>query len=246
MMVGGANVLMHSNPGVLSTRSSEISLGQDSGSSASFPVFEDNKSESSQTSSSRSESSRALLGRSRDNSLACSFPSLSRQPSLDSTAALMAANPTGARSKFVTTPSPHSMKGIITVTNPSPTVNTKEAMAVMQQLWSNPVGVDDADPQPLPQPKSTFQIYTDENYAEPNPAVPFPIFNDFQAAPAPTAPFTIFSDAAAPQNTKNQLANRKSLVAQYNILSDKENSPVQTDEVDSNENDPPCGYSQPY
>jgi len=234
MMAGGTTTLMQSNPGVLLTRPST--------SSESGTYSEEN-------SSSRSDNSRSQLTRSQDNSLANSYSSLTRQPSLDSTAALISANPTGARAKF-TTPSPHSIKGQTPITHPSPTVNTKEAMAVMQQLWSKPVGEEESEPQPLSQqPKSTpFQIYTDtidQAPVAPSP-VPFQIFSDStDSAAAAPAPFPIFSDQSAPQAFKQQPANRKSKAALYNQLSDKENSPVPPEEVEYQENCPPPGYSQP-
>merc|ERR1719376_1498490 len=143
-------------------------------------------------SNSRTENSRSMQSvRSQDNSLASSYPSLNRQPSLDSTAALISANPTGARSKCGTTPSPHGLKGQIPLTQPSPTVNTKEAMAVMQQLWSKPVGEEDTEPQPLSNlRKSTpFEIYTDK---EEEPAAPKP------------PPFEIFTDGPEPSKSSSQ------------------------------------------
>merc|ERR550532_1266964 len=76
-----------------------------------------------------------------------SLSRLSRNPSLDSTAVLLAANPNPAGS--LATPSP-SRSGL---SQPSPTVNTREAMGVMQKLWSKPLGVEDQEPAPI--------IYTD-------------------------------------------------------------------------------------
>jgi len=214
--------------------------------------------------STSSESSMEQSSRSQDNSQT-SYPSLTRQPSLDSTAALISANPTGARSKFDNTPSPaHIAKGQAVMSHPSPTVNTKEAMAVMQQLWCKQVGDEDSDPQPLPQeikkstpfqiytdtteldqqPKSTpFQIFSDEP-SPPPPSAQFPIFSDSRD-PSPPAPFAIFSDTSAPQPSK-QPTNRKSKAALYNQLSDKENSPVlPVETVENLENCQPQGYFQP-
>jgi len=263
MMAGGATTLMQGNPGVILTRpstSSENSMEQGGG--APFTVYSDENSRSdSQVTNSRSDNSRSQQSvRSQDNSLVNSYPSLTRQASLDSTAALISANPTGARTKLGTTPSPHGMKGQTPITHPSPTVNTKEAMAVMQQLWSKPVGEEDREPQPLPQaPNSTpFQIFTD-SAPQPAPAS-FQIFTDSSesappAAPSPfqiytdsaaPAPFPIFSDSSAPQNTyKQSLTNPRSRAAQFNKLSDKENSPVSVEDVDEGENCAPAGYNQP-
>merc|ERR1719450_863453 len=77
----------------------------------------------------------------------------SRQPSLDTTANLLSANPSTGKnissmSTIITTPSPHHSLTKMS-SQPSPTVNTKEAMAAMQALWSKPVGEDEQDPQPL-------------------------------------------------------------------------------------------------
>ena len=62
-------------------------------------------------------------------------PAISRQPSLDTTANLLAANPCGgARNRSVNstaTPTPHGSRHQI-LSQPSPTMNTKEAMAAMQ------------------------------------------------------------------------------------------------------------------
>eukprot|EP00090_Calanus_glacialis_P045458 TRINITY_DN8444_c0_g1_i3.p1 TRINITY_DN8444_c0_g1~~TRINITY_DN8444_c0_g1_i3.p1 ORF type:complete len:1504 (-),score=632.87 TRINITY_DN8444_c0_g1_i3:217-4728(-) len=252
MMAGGTSTLMQGTPGVVLTRpstSSESSMEQGSG-GAPFTVYSDeNSSSDSQVTNSRSDNSRSQQTiRSQDNSLVNSYPSLTRQPSLDSTAALISANPTGARNKFGTTPSPHGMKGQTPITHPSPTVNTKEAMAVMQQLWSKPVGEEDTEPQPLSQVPSSapFQIFTDSTepaLVAPTSA-PFQIFSD-STEPAAAAPFPIFSDSTAPQSAKQALANPKSRAAQYNKLSDKENSPVSVDGMEDRENCLPAGYSQP-
>jgi len=261
MMAGGATTFMQGNPGINLTKpstSSESSMEQGS-SGGQSGVFTDENRTDSMISNSRAENSRSV--RSQDNSLASSYPSLNRQPSLDSTAALISANPTGARSKCGTTPSPHGLKGQIPLTQPSPTVNTKEAMAVMQQLWSKPVGEEDTEPQPLSNLRKSapFEIYTDkeEEPAAPKPP-PFEIFTDgpepsksssqpFQIFSDPTgaAPFPIFSDNSAPEQSKQSLVNSKSRAALYNKLSDKENSPNVFEDVEDRENVPPSGYSQP-
>jgi len=136
MMAGGATTIMQGNPGVLLTKpstSSESSMEQGS-SGGQSGVFTDENRSDSMISNSRTDSSRSMqYARSQDNSLASSYPSLNRQPSLDSTAALISANPTGARSKCGTTPSPQGLKGQTPFLDlASPTVNIKEAMAVMQ------------------------------------------------------------------------------------------------------------------
>jgi len=264
MMAGGASTLMQGNPGVILTRpshSSESSIDQESN-GGNPDVFTDENKSDSLISNNRADNSRSIQSvRSQDNSLASSYPSLNRQPSLDSTAALISANPTGARSKCGTTPSPHGLKGQIPLTQPSPTVNTKEAMAVMQQLWSKPVGEEDTEPQPLPSLKNRapFQIYTDTLSEPPvsaksapfeifsddsNPAKPpqpFEIYSDPTAAPA----FPIFSDNHATELPKNSKANPRSRAALYNKLSDKENSPNIVEDVEDWENVPPSGYVQP-
>ena len=77
------------------------------------------------------------------------FAPMSRQPSLDTTANLLNANPLGLRNRSVSsvaTPSPHAHR---ILSQPSPTLNTKEAMAAMQELWSKPVGEEDVEPSPL-------------------------------------------------------------------------------------------------
>jgi len=251
MMAGGATALLQGgNPGVILTRPSTSSESSNS--------MDSNRSDSqTQVSHNRSDNSRSVqhsTTRSQDNSLASAYPSISRQPSLDSTAALIAANPTGAKAKCSTTPSPHGLKGQTPLTHPSPTVNTKEAMAVMQQLWSKPVGEEDMEPQPLPAqvPKSApFQIYTDSSDQSPAKPAPFQIFSDEPVATKPAQPFQIYTDpggaASLPVLSDGALPRLKprSRAAQYNRLSDKENSPVFVDDVFDGENIPPSGYVQP-
>jgi len=265
MMTGGAATLMQGNPGVILTKpstSSESSMEQGSNGGQSGVFTDENKTDS-MISNSRAENSRSMQPvRSQDNSLASSYPSLNRQPSLDSTAALISANPTGARSKSSATPSPHGMKGQTPLTQPSPTVNTKEAMAVMQQLWSKPVGEEDTEPQPLSNMRKSaapFQIYTDtEEEPAVSKAAPFEIFKDgpeqlkssgqpFEIFSDPTAPapFPIFSDSSLPEQPRQNLVNTKSRAALFNKLSDKENSPIVFEDVEDRENVAPSGYSQP-
>ena len=203
-----------------------------------------------------------------DQSEPSSVPSISRQPSLDTTANLLAANPLGggcqSRNRSITsnssvtpaaTPSPHGLKNSV-LSQPSPTVNTKEAMAAMVTLWSKPVGGEvDQDPQPLqdsgPAVQSAavpFQIFTDDNSAASSGN--FEIFCDHSSssapAPAPAAPpFQIFCDENAGQPAlKLPTLTRRSRSESLNRHEDKENSPMGTEDEDW-ENQPPQGYTQP-
>merc|ERR1719454_1009481 len=88
---------------------------------------------------------------------------------------LMAANPTGARNRSQgRTPSPHGSKAPCW-SQPSPTVNTREAMAEVQQMWRNAsVAPDPPAPALAPAP---FAIFSDKNAAPPpraQSAAPFP------------------------------------------------------------------------
>ena len=133
---------------------------------------------------------------------------LSRNPSLDSTAALLAANPAGS----VATPSP-SRPGL---SQPSPTINTREAMDVMQKLWSKPIGEEENQSAPFV-------------YCDPSPVVtaqPFAIFCDENAAPRRQVPL-----------------NRRSRIETMND-NDKENFLMPTP-GENRENQPPLGYTQP-
>ena len=198
-----------------------------------------------------------------------SIPAVSRQPSLDTTANLLAANPLGGgglqtRNKSITvtptaTPSPHALKNSV-LSQPSPTVNTKEAMAAMVNLWSKPVGDEvDQDPQPLqesgnfaPASSAPFQIYTDSvDSVSATGSSNFEVFCDSGSSTAPTtqaapAPFAIFCDenAAQPPVLKLPTINRRSRSESLNRHEDKENSPIGTDDEDR-ENHPPQGYVQP-
>merc|ERR1719312_461292 len=203
-----------------------------------------------------------------------SVPAFSRQPSLDTTANLLAANPLGGgggglqtrnKSSTVTptaTPSPHALKNSV-LSQPSPTVNTKEAMAAMVNLWSKPVGDEvDQDPQPLqdsghsghavPASAAPFQIYTDSvDSASATGSSNFEIFCDSGSSTAPppqtaSVPFAIFCDENAPQPPALKLPtiNRRSRSESLNRHEDKENSPLGTDDEDR-ENQPPQGYAQP-
>merc|ERR1719270_2251967 len=139
---------------------------------------------------------------------------------------------------------------------PSPTVNTKEAMAAMQALWSKPVGEEtEQDPQPLQTSgqAAPFQIYSDSDSkpaASSTSSTPFEIFCDTENVPPPaagnTAPFAIFCDENAGQAAKLPPVNRRSRSDMLNRQNsqDKQNSPPETDDEDR-ENTVPPGYTQP-
>merc|ERR1719369_801139 len=146
--------------------------------------------------------------RSNDSS-SNSLHSLTRKNSLDDTAALIAANPSGSRSRPLTTPSPHGMKAPFAA--PSPTVNTKEAMAMMQQLWSKPVGevpsfVAPADKTPTQPQQQSFEIFSDPTSegafgggaAGPG-LTPVPIYSDREEN---IVPFPIFCDDSGKKDVK--------------------------------------------
>ena len=157
--------------------------------------------------------------------------------SMDDTAALVAACPSGSRP--ILTPSPHGSRAPQLFrfnSQPSPTMNTREAMAEMQQMWSDTSQTHQQPPAPQATP---FAIYSDENRAPvPSPA-PFPIYNDENAVPStPAAPFTIFSDAAAEPavvSIKPRLLPRPAPLP----------SPTPLDTDSDSENRPPTGYLQP-
>ena len=198
-----------------------------------------------------------------ESSLSTSL-SLQRKHSMDDTALLMAANPTGARNRSQgRTPSPHGSKAPCW-SQPSPTVNTKEAMAEMQQMWCNAsVAPDPPAPSPAPAP---FAIFSDEN-AAPSAAVvqPFPIFCDENAPPAGSAaPFPIYSDenAEPPKNSVSAATpfpifsdenGAQSVPKQPEIVKLRPRLPSkpEVNEAESvvaqedQENLPPRGYSQP-
>merc|ERR1719187_1021822 len=154
--------------------------------------------------------------------------SLHRKNSMDDTAALIAANPTGASNSRSfsrsqgRTPSPHGSKAPCW-SQPSPTVNTREAMAEVQQMWRNAsVAPDPSVPALAPAP---FAIFSDENAAPPptaQSAAPPPIFCDENAPPASTAkaPFTIFSD----ENAEPQRISKAA--APFTIFSDEKQPEV--------------------
>jgi len=199
----------------------------------------------------------ALTGRGSADSSAASQPSLSRQPSLDSTAALMAANPSGRGSSAVATPSPHHSRGPA-LTQPSPTLNTKEAMAVMQQLWGEdreaqaaasvtpdcppaPFTIFQEPAVPTATQQKPFQLFTDDS----TPVVTKPAFEIFTDEPAVPPPpiINIYCDEEKAVQPRAGQPSRRSRVDHFNQLSDKENlpSPVEA----SDENAAPAGYSQP-
>ena len=105
--------------------------------------------------------------RSADNS--------SKKISMDDTSGLMNANPTGLMARKAVTPNQHQR---LPSSQPSPTMNTKEALAVMQQLWST--GAEQEDD----------SVFSDNNPQECIKFLPLPlgnIGNNFN--PLCTAPF---------------------------------------------------------
>merc|ERR1719357_1306563 len=256
MMAGGTSALVQGNHGILLTRpstSSDSSIEQvgevpaaaksaskkelsSENSSEPFTVFTDENGSASTapysgTDSELSQPKQPLL--SRDNSLGNSFPSFSRQPSLDTTAALLSANPTGAKNKVRSTPSPHGLKGQAPVAQPSPTVNTREAMAVMQQLWSKPVGDEEQDQGILgPSNGSQFQIYSDSSEEQPDGnSVPFQIFSD-EGVHAQGVPFSIYNDDSSKNGSSTTRPSQSCM-------------DVRKEKSDDLENCPPMGYVQP-
>ena len=192
----------------------------------------------------------SLLPASRDSSHTA--PSLCRKQSMDDTAALVSANPTGARSSVSLsrsqgrTPSPHGSRAPAWTSGPSPTVNTREAMKEMQQLWCNESSVEPAPMADLGARQQAapvqFAIFSDENAAPPSTPAPFPIFCD-ENAPPPSAgvpvaaPFPIFSDSA-PEVV--------SIKPRQGVLQSRtESLGSGGEEVADRENCPPPGYSQP-
>jgi len=254
MLAGGA-VAQGALAGAVVNHASR-SIGDDDSEPTPFTVYSDEGSSA---------------GRSNDSS---SIHSLSRKNSagnsLDDTAALMSANPLGSRSRSfgrsAKTPSPHGNKGPV-MSGPSPTVNTKEAMAMMQQLWSKPVGepsfVIPSELTPTDQQKQhqqqKFEIFSDDRPTpipiygdqEPEKPAPFPIFSDQESAPFPifsdqqAAPFPIFSDQANVENVKAPNKSRKSRAALFNQIDDKENGPLPLPMEENHENIPPPDYNQP-
>ena len=106
---------------------------------------------------------------------------------------------------------------------PSPTINTKEAMDVMQKLWSKPIGEEDKEPEPIV-------------YCDPNPVVMQSV------EPEAAQPFAIFCDENAAPKRQSSLT-RKSRIEMMND-NDKENFLMPTT-GENLENQPPVGYSQP-
>ena len=97
------------------------------------------------------------------------------------TAGLLNANPSGSGSA----PSPHGRK----VPNclPSPTVNTREALAVMDQLWSTSAENDEVFVDKPPKPQ--FEIFCDNSSGGGSGSAPLT-----GPSQAPQPPFKIFSD----------------------------------------------------
>merc|ERR1719414_1464439 len=81
----------------------------------------------------------------------------------DDTIGLINANPNGgggrnSRASVIPSPISRKMPGC----HPSPTVNTKEALAVMEQLWSTTADNDSVFIENPPKPTPQFEIFSDE------------------------------------------------------------------------------------
>ena len=147
----------------------------------------------------------------------------------------------GNQNRSSVTPSPHGHKK--SIFHPSPTVNTKEALALMQQLWStSTTEIDSNTSEPTPVPGSRFQIFSDEN-SEPPPSAKFEIFAD-KTEEVPKLPvkipFQIFTDDKENAMTGFPIKGQTAKANVFNF--DKENLMVETPE--NNENMPPLGLIQ--
>ena len=191
--------------------------------------------------SSTPDSTLSVDGRSADNSY--------KKSTMDDTTGLINANPSGVRTRYFSavTPSPHGHK--LPNTHPSPTVNTKEALAVMQQLWSNSAVNDSVFSNSAPAAQEAkFEIFSDSS--APAPAAGFEIYTDpTEQVPCgsvptvPAAPFQIFSDDSGKENAiVNNARKSKSSKGLVFNLDDKENMIVMSE---NDENLPPPNYIQP-
>jgi len=177
--------------------------------------------------------------------------SLSKKNYPDDTSSLINANSNGCEK--IDQCSPYRNK---TASFPSsPTVNTKEALAAMQQIWAeNDTGDNAAAPVILnPSKELDSQGYTNQNK--------FHIFEDSQpiAATVNTLPFEIFSDSELKDRTttrnkpkkvfnfdkenlvdKDNFADKANPGCQENLF-DKENL---INNKEDGENIPPQGYTQ--
>ena len=151
-------------------------------------------------------------------------------------------NLAGSQNQISVTPSPHGHKKPLF--HPSPTVNTKEALALMQQLWSTSSEMDPNTSEPALAPKHQFQIFSDEEPALVSaPAPKFEIYVDkTEEVPklATKIPFQIFSDDK--ENAVVKPPKKWKAVDVPGSNFDKENQVLDTE---NDENMPPPGFVQP-
>jgi len=171
--------------------------------------------------------------------------SYNKKNSTDDTSALINANASGVRTRKAITPNQQRLHS----SHPSPTVNTKEALAVMQQLWSTESENDYVflDNGPKEQ-ASNFEMFSDSGEAGVQlhaAGGQFQIFTDptenLPPPSKPSAPFAIFTD--------NQVIDKEN-IAPSTMHKSKGLSlhPKKTEnagnEVSDDENMPPPGYVQ--
>ena len=144
----------------------------------------------------------------------------------------------GSQNQSSITPSPHGHKK--PMFHPSPTVNTKEALALMQQLWSTSSEMDPNTSETALAPKAQFQIFSDEESALVSAPTPkFEIFVDkTEEVPklATRIPFQIFSDDKENAVVEPPKKWKAVDVPVFNF--DKE--------TENDENMPPPGFVQPF
>ena len=170
--------------------------------------------------------------------------SYNKKNSTDDTSALINANASGVRTKKAITPNQQRLHS----SHPSPTVNTKEALAVMQQLWSTESENDSVflDNRPTEQ-SSNFEIFSDSGEAGvqlPAAGGQFQIFSDptesLPPVSKPSAPFAIFTD--------NQVTDKENIeqstIHKSKGLAIHSNKKENADNEVFDENMPPPGYVQ--
>ena len=148
---------------------------------------------------------------------------------LESTAALLGTNPLGSDSNSNSLHKTPPRVPNTLLTQPSPTVNTKEAFNLMQDMWGGS-SCQKAEPK-----NSGFKIYEDpapkpfKIYEDPSPSpAPFKIYEDPSPAPAP---FKIYEDP--PEQPKRKV---KPVAAPFKIYCDEND--------DAKENTAPKEYQQ--
>jgi len=202
------------------------------------------------------------------------FDNSQRKKTSDDTIGLINANPNGGRnSRASVTPSPIGRK--MPSCHPSPTVNTKEALAVMEQLWSTSADNDSVFIDNPSNPSPQFVIFSDESAGRvasskvSAPVVPFQIFSDnSDKENIPVPPFQIFSDSTDKENVpavpfqifSDNPENENAPAVPFQIFSDKENAPAKPVQnkrgltfnsdkenlmSENVENCPPSGFVQP-